>query len=75
MIGIFLKKIKIIFNKVLEYHKMVNFDWKIRFIGIVLLLLYLVGVLIFGKKNPYVSSSQKNKFILNDLRIERENSK
>ena len=75
MIDGFLKKIELIFNKGIEYHKMVNIDWSVRFIGMLLLLLYLLGVLIFDKNGPYVPSSQKNKLIKNDIMIGREDNK
>ena len=49
-------------------------DWMWRLIMILLIFLYIVGVLIFSEKGPYMTSSQKNKLINNDVMIEREDN-
>jgi hypothetical protein len=63
----------ILFINVLRSFKHV--DWTRRLIIILLIFLYLLGVLAFDKKGPYVPSFQKNKLIKNDIRMEREDSK
>jgi hypothetical protein len=48
-------------------------SWLIQLIVIVLLFLYiLIDIIWFTPPGPYVLSSQKNKIIKNDIRIERE---
>ncbi len=52
-----------------------NVDWNVRFIGILLLFMYLLLVLIFGERGPYIPPSQNNMMIKNGIIIEKEINK
>jgi len=55
------------------YFRKYSTDLLIRLIVIVLLFLYiLIDIIWFTPPGSYVLSSQKNKIIKNDIRIERE---
>ena len=84
MINIALKKIKVILNKFkmqnIDWKKqlvriLLHIDWRRRLIGILLLFLYLVGILIFGKEDSYITSSKRDKSIRYDTRTESKYNK